>query len=343
MNYFEPKFLRGVIQNVLPLRLFFRTRFFSEQVTFPTKTVSFEFMRDSRRLMPYANPKLGSVPVDSDGYSLRTYQPPLLSGSKNITDETLDQKLFGEESWNSGISPAEREQQLIARYIMELQDMIYRKEEFMCARIKQDGKLTITGNGLNDEVDFGFKNIETLKNADKWNANADILGQLSQKANDLRKNGVNPDMLILGGKASQAFLKNEGILKLRSDLLIDVHAPRPDELENGLNYLCQLRAPGLFLNCYEYLEYYKDDATGQVLPLIDETTAILQSSQERNMMLYGAVTYIDDSENRISAMSEYVPYTITLKEPPVRKLIVSSRPLPMPVDIEAWTVLKGVV
>ena len=227
--------------------------------------------------------------------------------------------------------------------MMELQDMIYRKEEYMCARIKQDGKLTISENDFNAEVDYGFTNIESIKTADKWNANADILGQLQEKANELRKDGVNPDMLILGSKASQAFLKNEEVLKLRHDMLVDVHAPLPNELENGLNYLCQIRAPGLFLNCYEYLEYYYDDASKQALPLIDDSTVIMQSSQEKNMMLYGAITYIDDSENRITSMNEYVPYVLTLKESAERRLIVSSKPLPLPADIDAWTVMKNVI
>ncbi len=343
MNYFEPKFLQGVIEKALPLRLFFRTRFFNEQVTFPTRQVSFEFMKNSRRLMPYAKGGKISVPVASEGYSLRTYEPPLISGYKSITEATLEQKLFGEEPYNSGLTPAEREQRLIARYMMELQDMIYRKEEYMCARIKQDGKLTISENDFNAEVDYGFTNIESIKTADKWNANADILGQLQEKANDLRKDGVNPDMLILGSKASQAFLKNEEVLKLRHDFLLDVHAPLPNELENGLNYLCQIRAPGLFLNVYEYLEYYRDDATGEALPLIDESTAILQSSQEKNMMLYGAITYIDDNDNRVTAMREYVPYVLTIKESAEKRLIVSSKPLPLPADIDAWSVMKNVI
>ena len=343
MNYYEPKFLRAVIEKTLPLRLFFRTRFFSEQVTFPTRQVSFEFMKNSRRLMPYARAGKLSVPVSSKGYSLRTYEPPLVSGYKSITEATLEQKLFGEEEWNSGMTPAEREQKLIARYLMELQDMIYRKEEYMCSRIKQDGKLIINENDYAAEVDYGFSNIYTLKTADQWKTDADILGQLKDKANSLRQDGVNPDMLILGAKASQAFLNNAGILKLRRDLLLDVHAPMPNELENGLNYLCQIRAPGLFLNCYEYLEYYRDDATGQALPLIDESTAILQSSQEQNMMLYGAITYIDDNENRVTAMNEYVPYVLTIKESAERRLIVSSKPLPLPADIDSWCVLKNVI
>ena len=37
INYYEPKYLRGSISKILPERLFFRNRFFSESVTFPTK------------------------------------------------------------------------------------------------------------------------------------------------------------------------------------------------------------------------------------------------------------------------------------------------------------------
>ena len=80
---------------------------------------------------------------------------------------------------------------------MYLQDTITRTEEFMCARVKQDGKLLIKGNGVNEVVDYGFENIAELDAADRWTATFDIMGQLTTIAREMRKDGINPDMLIL--------------------------------------------------------------------------------------------------------------------------------------------------
>ena len=76
MNYYEPKYLRGVIEKSLPVRSFFRNRFFSEAVTFPTETVSFEFAANKRLLLPYSTLRGGAVPVDREGYQLKTFTPP---------------------------------------------------------------------------------------------------------------------------------------------------------------------------------------------------------------------------------------------------------------------------
>ena len=78
-DYYEPKYLRGVIEKVDPPKAFFRNRFFREAITYPTETVSFEFARSKRFLLPYANVRAGSVPIDREGYQLRTYRAPLIT------------------------------------------------------------------------------------------------------------------------------------------------------------------------------------------------------------------------------------------------------------------------
>ncbi|MBQ3396224.1 MAG: major capsid protein [Synergistaceae bacterium] len=337
MNYYEPKFLRGVIEKANPPRMFFRSRFFSDSLTYPTESVSFEYAKDNRRLLPYTSSHAGSVPLEREGYQLRTYQPPLLSGSRVITNDTLNMKLLGESEWDSGYDPAMRAQELAIRDLDELQTALFRREEYMCARLKQDGKINISGNGINGEIDYGFTNISD-ESANTWTETYDIFSKLQEKAYILMQAGITPDMLILGYKAAIALSKNKGFQKLRHDngVVLDPSLNQSD----GGNYVCTLLLPGLFLNVYQYLDMYYDEEAGMNKPLIDEGTAILQSSQERNMMLYGAVTYIKDNEYAVS-MGRYVPYVVTSQDPPVRKLILSSRPLPMPMDNESWYVLKN--
>ena len=335
-DYYEPKFLRGVIQKVLPLRMFFRTKFFADTVTFTTETVSFEFAQDKRGLLPYANPHLPAPVVDRKGYQLKTFTPPLVSGSRSITPETTASKLLGEVEWNSGISPDERAAKIAANDLMELQDRLFRREEYMCARVKQDGKLTLP----HEEVDYGFTNIEATTNPNKWSSDYDILKKLRSKALALRKDGTNPDMLILGSEAALAFQSNEGIKEALLNQTGYLVEPK-DEDFNGAHFVCKLRVPGLYLDVYEYDEYYYDEAAGQTLPVMDAGTAILQSSRESNFMLFGAVSYVEN-KSHVTAVGEYIPRTVWNEDPSVQKLIVESRPLPMPRDIESWAVMKNV-
>ena len=335
-DYYSPKFLRGVIQKVLPLRMFFRTKFFTDTVTFTTETVSFEFAHDKRGLLPYANPRLPAPAVDREGYQLKTFTPPLVSGSRAITPETANTKLLGELEWNSGISPEERAAKIAANDLMELQDRLFRREEYMCARVKQDGKLELP----HEEVDYGFTNIEATTNPNKWTASYDIIEKLRAKSLLLRKDGTNPDMLILGSNAATAFMNNEGIkaaLLNQAGYLVE---PK-DEEYNGAHFVCKLRVPGLYLDVYEYDEYYFDEATGQNLPVMDAGTAILQSSRESNFMLFGAVSYVENRAH-VTSVGEYIPRTTWSEDPSVQKLIVMSRPLPMPRDIDSWAVMKNV-
>lgn len=340
-NYYDPKYLRGSITKILPERLFFRNRFFSESVTFPTQTVTFEFASNSRRLLPYATEHSGSIPVDRNPYQAKTFTAPLLSGSRTITPDSLAMKLLGEAPYNSGLSPEDRARDLAAQDLVDLTEALYRQEEYMCARLKQDGKLDIDTDGILATVDYGFTNIENITSANKWTENYDILGKLAKMARELRKNGVNPDTLIVGAEVAEAINQNAGVLKLRHDTFVEI--PAPDSLENGITFVCQIRAPGVYVNVLEYDEYYAD-ADGNLQPVIDPKTVIMQSSRERNIMLHGAVTYLDQRTNEyITDMNEYVPYTVSSYDPPVKKLIVSSRVLPMPRDIESWLVLKNVV
>ena len=340
-DYYEPKYLRGAISKIHPVRLFFRSNYFTQSVKFPTKTVTFEYSENPRSLLPYASDDMPAPSVKRTGYQAKSYEAPLISGSRVITNDTLNMKLMGESPYNSGMTPDARARELAVNDLMELTDQLYRQEEYMCARVKQDGKLEIDGEGVHALVDYEVPNIETLTNAQKWTDSTDIISKLVKMSRRLRQNGTNPDMLIVGHDVSELFNTNKGILGLRRDEFLNY--PDPSGLADGLTYICQLRAAGIYLNVYEYDEYYTD-SKGELKPLIDPGTVIMQSSRERNMMLYGAVTYINQRSNQyVTEMADYVPYVVASYDPPVRKLIVSARVLPMPRDVSSWYVLKNVI
>ncbi|MDR1621495.1 MAG: major capsid protein [Synergistaceae bacterium] len=348
-DLYSPKTMRGVIKRTLPLLTFFKTRFFKSTITFPTETVSFEFQEGKRRLAPYVNPRVGSESIERDGYEIKSYRPPLVAPERSITNDTLAQKLLGESVYNSGMTPDDRAVKIAAQDIIELQDTIYRREEYMCARIKQDGALTVRGKGVSQRVDYGFDNIVETASSDKWTPTFDILGQLGVLAEELQKFGVNPDMLILGNSAAKALMSNEKLLKLLDIRRVEMGEIAPAQLEKGVRYIGRVVTPEVTLDLYSYAEWYPDDTdldadeNPKLKPLLDPETVIMQSSRERNSMLYGIITLIDDNGNFVTHMEEYVPNSWFTKKPPQRFVSISSRPLPMPHDLKSWLVLKNVV
>ena len=341
-DYYDPGYLRGVIRKTMPLKQFFRQRFFPEDVLFGTDTVTFEYQAQERKLAPYTTMQFGGVPADREGWEVGTYRPPLLLPMGVITNDTIAQKLLGESPWNSGITPDERAATIAAQDLMRLQDRIQRREEHMCARVLQDGKLSVTGPGVNDVVDYHFTGIETATSADKWTSGYDVIGKLSHESQNLRKSGSNPDTLVLGTDAANALLGNSKVMKLMDCRAVDMGEIRPSELEGGVQYLGRLAVPGLFCDMYSYDEWYVDDS-GVNQPMLDPGTAILISSRARNSMLYGAVTYVDANTGEyVTEMGRYVPYTNWSVNPPVREIYLASRPLPMPKDLESWHVMKEV-
>lgn len=348
-NYYEPQTLRGVIKRTLPLRTFFKSRFFNNPVTFPTETVSFEFQEGKRRLAPYVNPKLGAEAVSRDGYDVKVFMPPLVAPMRTITNDTLTQKMLGEMPYNSGVTPEERAAKIVAQDLLDLQDTIWRREEYMCARVKQDGKLAIKGRGVNQVVDYGFENIITPDAGERWTSSFDILGYLSDKAEELQKYGVNPDMLVLGKSAAKALLDNNKILKLLDNRRVELGEIKPAQLEHGVTYLGRLISIGVSLDLYTYNEWVPDESdldenqNPKLKPIIDPETVIMQSSAEQNSMLYGAITLINNNGDYETYMEEYTPNSWFTPNPAQKFISLSSRPLPMPHDLKSWLVLKGVV
>ncbi len=87
-DYYESKMVMGVIEKTIPLRTFFKHRFFNNTVTFPTERVMFEFQENRRRLAPYVNPNLGSESIARDEYDVRDYATPYISPKRVITNDT---------------------------------------------------------------------------------------------------------------------------------------------------------------------------------------------------------------------------------------------------------------
>jgi hypothetical protein len=61
----------------------------------------------------------------------------------------------------------------------------------------------------------------------------------------------------------------------------------------------------------------------------------------QNKLGYGAVTYMDESENWVTVSGRYVQQFFKERRPPREEVLVTSRAVPIPANTESWSVLQA--
>lgn len=345
VSIYDPRTMGRVVSKLPPVRTFFRSTFFKHEETFVTEKVDVDFVKGSRKVAPYVHRVIGGKTVPNTGYSTKTYTPPLVAPDKITTVDDLLKRQPG-ESITSGRTPAERAVLKMSSDFSELRDMITRREELMCVQSIFTGQIPIIGEGLNEVIDFGFTNTETITTATKkWgNAASDPIGDLKRWHKKVQQTGfINCDMCVMADDVATAFINHEKVQKVLDVKNYNLAVIQPRQLPNGVTYIGTIHELGL--DIYTYNEWYLDDWTDEANPaeksMVPDGTLALLSSNANYSMYYGAITLIDDATNSFRTVEgKYVPDTWTKRKPARRFLQLQSAPLSVPHDVDSWFVAK---
>lgn len=343
VSIFEPRTMGKLISRMPPVRTFFRDTFFRNVQSFPTKSVDVDFKKGNRALAPFVHPKIGGKTIPNSGYQTKTYTPPMLAPDKITTVDDLLERSAGENPY-SGKTPADRAVEKLSRDFAELDEMITRREELMCAQALYTGTIPIIGEGLNEVIDFSFTNTETITEAaKKWSKDtADPIADLKRWRKTVQKNGfVNCNICIMADNVADAFVNNAKVQKLLDTEKYDLAVIKPRELMNGTTYIGTIN--GLGLDIYTYTEWYLDDWTNPAAPeekpLVPDGTVLLASTASFYSRYYGAVTLGDKKTNNfITVEGVRVPKSWMEYNPDRRFLQLFSRPLMVPHEVDSWFV-----
>jgi hypothetical protein len=345
ISIYDPRTMGKVIRRMPPVRTFFRSTFFKNPLTFPTKSVDIDIKKGNRELAPFVNPRIGGKTVANSGYQTKTYTPVLLAPNKITTIDDLLTRSPG-ESLYSGKTPAERAVEKMAEDFTELREQIVRREEWMCAQAIFTGKIPIVGEGVNEEIDFSFTNKEEITTAaKKWSAEtSDPIADLERWHETVQKNGfVNCNVCIMSKDVANAFVNHPKVMKLLDVKAYDIAVIKPRELPNGVTYIGTINKLGLDIYTYNewYLDNWTDPNNPEQKPLVPEKTLALMSTAAEFSMCYGAVTLLDSvTENFITVEGQIVPETWIERRPSRRFLQLNSKPLPVPHEVDSWFVAK---
>lgn len=337
LNIYETRAMLQVLENRIPSRTFFRNNFFRDGQIYQAETVDLDIIKGTRRMAPFVNPKMQGKVLDKAGYTTRSYKPAYVKPKLVTTAANILSRQAGQPVYTQSTNPAVMAAQQLGRELAELDDSITRREEWMCAGALLTGKVTVLGDGVNDELDFyaNVTHFPVLLTTARWSqaSTAVPLTNLKTWKRIVTKDsGFNPNICVMGLDAYDAFMGTtqvtsaSGLFNLRQ---IDIGAIQPLMLPNGITYIGRINEIGM--DIYTYEEWYYDEGTSSEKPMMPADKVFLGATNTECEFCYGAIQDLDS----LVPVARF-PKTWKEEDPSAMFLMVQSAPMPVPKRIDAF-------
>lgn len=342
LNLLETRSQLAVINLMDTPKTFLRDTFFTKVEKFPTAKVDVDIKKGHRKMAPYVHERIGGKLVENTGFYTETYQPPLVGPHTVTTAFDLMMRTAG-ESTSGGMTPEERGKKKFLEDSLMLEEMITRREEYMCAQAIFEGKIDVVGEGLNHVIDFNHTNRETLSGKKLWSdPTSQPLGDIKRWVRQVQITGfVNVDTMIMASDVVDEFLRHPDIKEMLDVRKYSLGEMSPRQLPSGVTYIGTLTREGI--DIYEYNEHFLDDFTDEknpkMKPLVPAGTVALLNSRADYARLYAAVTIADDKSNALVTYEETrVPSQWVERNPARQMYQLNAKPLMVPTQADSWFV-----
>lgn len=337
ISIYEPRSMARALSELPPARSFLKRLFFSTVETYPTEKVDVDIQIGTRHMAPFVSTTSPGKTVDRTGFSTETYTAPLIAPKRPITVEDIQTRVPGEHIY-SGNDPAARQGELLRGDLVELDTMITRREEWMCREALISSSVRILGDDVDRTIIFprdASLAVGLLAAADRWDAaTADIPAQIREwRRMIVQLTGATPNTMLLSAEAADALLANSNLRTALNTLRMDLGQIAPELRDSGATYIGTLAGTGIDLWTYD--EWFIEPVSGREDPMIPEKTILLGATNARTAMRYSSVPVVD-GESIGMVRSPRVPESWIERDPAVRWLKLSARPLPVPVQNNAF-------
>ncbi|WMJ88870.1 major capsid protein [Anaerocolumna sp. MB42-C2] len=326
------------LEQTPPVRTFLSRTFFPGNNTHVAETIEIDVKKGKRKMAPFVAPRRGGKVMVREGFKTNIIKTPKISPERPITIDDITKRTIGENTY-SRRTPEEREDELLAKDMTDLQEAIERRKEWEAREVLLFGKFHVLDEeeGLDVQVDYNFTNREILAGTETWNSDtSDPVALLKVKRRlIIKKTGVAPDTLIMASDAAEAFMKHPKVKEAMDIRNLKNVVLEPQIIDPALTFLGKISDLGCEI--YSYDEWFLDD-DGEEQPMIPNGTVIMANAKGIGTFEYGAVTQLEEG-NYKTYEAEVVPKTWADNENEVKKLRMTSRPVPRPDDVDSWYVL----
>lgn len=321
-----------------PVRTFLQKTFFPSEQTHIAEKVEFDVRKGKRIMAPFVSPRKAGKVITRQGFKTNRFTTPKLAPERPLTIDDISSRAIGENIYSQK-TPEEREDELLARDVTELEESIARRKEWMCRQVLYEGKLDVVDEeeGIDVQIDFGFRNIVVLGADEQWSlATVNPLVLLRKERKKIIKaTGKAPDIAIFSSDVIEDFITNPFVIKAMNVLNMKNIEIKPRVVDPALTFYGRIAE--LDLDIYTYDEYFLNDE-GEEEAMVPLGTVLLGHSQGEGQIEYGLVTQMEDKKF-CSYEGKLVPKIWADENNEIKKIRLTSRPLPRPFDVESWSVI----
>jgi hypothetical protein len=300
-----------------------------------------DFKKGEREMAPIVHPGTGGVLMGRQGYETREIGFCTIAPEREITNHDIKKRAFGEAVLGA-MTPEQRAKKLLVKDIVEMQQAIQRRREWMARQVLLTGKLSVfryTNEGRDMHTtmiaDYGFTQNFTPTNA--WNTSSATIDKDMHDIFDLVYDGLGyVDRIVMAPDVADAMTANSNYIKQFDGKNIDMGEINTKYRGQGVRFI-GWNSDGVEM--YSFAGKFLDDdgATKYILP----SGTLIAGSIGMLKCPHGPVTQVESSDQ------DAMPKTYIKKEVPLRygspesnaiKNRLTSCPTIVPFNVDAWVV-----
>lgn len=342
VDLYKTRTMLGMVEVIPSNESFLLDTFCGNPETFPTESIDIDFVKGKKKMAPFVSKYKNGIQVERNVVATKNYEPAKIQPQRPLTVPTLAQRLAGEALY-SGKTPAQRAADILIKDLREMKDMVDRRKEWIIAQTLFNGKYianvhTDADSYYEEEFDYGHTLQETLAN--KW-SNADTstpIDDLQAMAERVAAgSGKYPTIVVMGAEALKAFLASKQVKDFFDNRNYNIGSLAPSIQSTQVQYIGRLFRPNVEI--YTYAESYLDEA-GVSHKFVPDNKVVI-ACRELFSMKYAAVTQLENEEWQ-TYMGELVPKYDAVNKDNVTWLTLTSKPVPVAFDVDAWGILTVV-
>ena len=337
IDIFGTRAMAAAMRQDKPAGTFLLDTFFNRVETSTEETVDIDIVKGKRRLAPFQTPRIEGKLVEKRGFETRSYKPAYVKPKKALEAADIVANRGAGESPYTLQSPMERAASKLAEELLDLEDMVIRREEWMAAQQLVNGYVDVVGDGVNYRIDLGMSPSHKIAVATPWSdtTNSKPVDDIADAVRLISKDsGKSADRLVANSGTIEKLLGTAQAQNRLDNRRLNLGQIDPQQFD-GATYYGDMFVAGKRLEIWSYDDWYVDD-NGNEQPMIPDDKVIVAASTADARRHYGAIR---DKKAGFAALPRF-PKTWEEEDPAMDWLMVQSAPLPAFHEIDALVVLS---
>jgi len=339
MSATDTRTLLGLKKKLPKFTPLFMSMFFPSVVTFGTKEIAFDKIKKGVKLAPFVSPVVAGKVRRKQGGKLTSLEPAYVKPLDEVDYDMLIKRQPG-EAMGGDLNPVQKRNAVITQMLMDQEDSITYREEWMCVQSVFYGLVTVEGEDYPTQVvDYGRDagNNITLAGAAKWDTVDPATYDPTDDIDDWAEKA--------SGTVGRLIFDKLGWRKFRSfkavkEKLDTTQRGGNSSLELGPQLQKEVMFKGYFgeYEVWVYVGEYTDD-DGNDEYYMPAGSLLLGPMGTDNVLGYGAIQDVEANAEGIVATSRHPSHWFS-KNPSVEWLQTQSAPLPVMLDADEFVSIK---